>query len=203
MERLIAGYRTFRADAWPRQRAVYEQLARDGQRPHTLVLACSDSRVDPAAIFDAGPGELFVIRNVANLVPPYAPDEKSHGTSAALEFGVRVLQVQEIIVMGHAMCGGVKGMLRGLPPGAQEFVGPWINLAAPACLKVLACLPANEDREEACELETVRLSLRNLLTFPWIAERVSNEHLVLRGAWFDVRSGELRIMGSKGAFEAI
>jgi carbonic anhydrase len=101
------------------------------------------------------------------------------------------------------MCGGVRGLLRGLPPGTEDFVGPWIRLAAPACLQVLACLPAEEDRELACELETVRLSLRNLMTFPWIAERVAAGQLHLGGAWFDVRTGILRLMQPDGTFATV
>ena len=114
-DELTDGYRRFRQNRWPAERAEYEALAANGQKPHTLVVACSDSRADPALIFDTAPGELFVVRNVANLVPPYEPDGKLHGVSAALEFGVNVLQVKRIVVMGHAFCGGVNAMLKGSP----------------------------------------------------------------------------------------
>lgn len=127
-DELTAGYRRFRAEHWPTARAEYETLATKGQKPHTLIVACSDSRADPALIFDAKPGELFVVRNVANLVPPYEPDGKLHGVSAALEFGVKVLGVKRIVVMGHAHCGGVNAMINGAlkssptssPPGSPK-----------------------------------------------------------------------------------
>src|SRR5687767_13519465 len=128
LERLIQGYRRFRAEIWPAERTRYEALAKEGQRPETLVVACSDSRVDPQTVFGAGPGELFVVRNVAALVPPYRPDAGYHGTSAALEYGVRVLKVARIVVLGHAQCGGVRAMVEGAPTEARDFVEPWIEL---------------------------------------------------------------------------
>src|SRR3954466_8889066 len=118
MQTLIDGYRRFRADAWPERRRLFETLAVEGQNPRALVIACADSRVDPAMIFDAAPGELFIVRNVANLVPPYAPDAAYHGTSAAIEFAVCLLEVQEIVVLGHANCGGVRALLEGVPDAA-------------------------------------------------------------------------------------
>ena len=124
---LFDGYRRFRRDHWPEARAEYEALAADGQKPHTLVVACSDSRADPALIFDAAPGQLFVVRNVANLVPPYEPDGQLHGVSAALEFGVKVLGVSRIVVMGHALCGGVNAMLTGALPLREQM---WLALVA-------------------------------------------------------------------------
>jgi carbonic anhydrase len=149
--------------------------------------------VDPAVIFSAGPGELFVIRNVANLVPPYAPDAAYHGTSAALEFGVRVLGVGRIVVMGHAQCGGVRALLDDAPAEAGDFVAGWMSIAASARRKVLACEPV-EARQEACELETVRLSMANLMTFPWVAEPVGAGRLRLRGAHFAVATGRLMVL---------
>jgi carbonic anhydrase len=192
---LLDGYRRFREDTWPQQRARFEALAAQGQKPHTMVIACSDSRVDPAMIFAAGPGELFVIRNVANLVPPYAPDAAYHGTSAALEFGVRVLEVGRIVVMGHAQCGGVRALLEGAPAQADDFVAGWMRIAESARRKVLACEPV-EARQEACELETVRLSLANLKTFPWVADAVATDRLRLRGAHFAVATGRLMVLES-------
>ncbi|MBU8537134.1 carbonic anhydrase [Falsiroseomonas tokyonensis] len=201
MQRLLDGYRRFRAETWPQERARFEELAARGQRPHTMVIACSDSRVDPAVIFGAGPGELFVVRNVANLVPPYAPDSDFHGTSAALEFGVRVLRVSELVVMGHAMCGGITALLHGAPPEARDFVPVWMGIAAEARRRVLECLPV-EAAQEACELEAVRISLANLMTFPWLAEAVAEGRLALRGAHFGVATGRLMVMGADGAFAA-
>jgi carbonic anhydrase len=198
MDPLIAGYARFRADHWPERRRLFEHLA-DGQRPRTMVVACADSRVDPAMIFDASPGELFIARNVANLVPPFGPDSHHHGTSAALEFAVRVLEVEEIVVLGHALCGGVSALMSGMPPAAPDYLGPWMALAARARTRALAC-EAISDKQLACEFETVKLSLDNLRTFPWVAERVDAGRLRLRGAHFDIRSGVLILADAHGAF---
>src|ERR1700761_1270442 len=122
MDDLIAGYRRFRASTWKTERSRFEALSRLGQRPRALVIACSDSRTDPQMVFNARPGELFVIRNVANLAPPYGPDDQPHGVSSAIEFAVRSLRVPNIIVMGHAMCGGIKALLDGTPPELPDFV---------------------------------------------------------------------------------
>jgi len=196
MQRLLDGYRRFRGD-WPERRAVFERLAA-GQAPRAMVIACSDSRVDPTMIFAAEPGELFILRNVANLVPPYEPDSAFHATSAALEFAVRVLEVSDLIVMGHAMCGGIGVLLRGAPPGAGDFLVPWMRIAEPARQRALRS--AGADPQSACERESVKLSLENLLTFPWIAERVSARRLTLHGMMFDIHSGELTILNRSGAF---
>jgi len=190
MQRLIDGYRRFRETTWPAERARYEQLATHGQRPETLIVSCSDSRVDPQTVFGAGPGELFVVRNVAGLVPPYQVDGHYHGTSSALEFGVRVLKVRNIVVLGHAQCGGVQAMIEGMPDEAQDFVAPWMQIAAPALKRI----PHDVDRETGLrhgEMEVVRLSLENLMSFPWIAERVKQGDLQLGGFRFGVRTGVL------------
>src|SRR5215469_4435719 len=138
MQRLLAGYHRFRAHGWPEKRKQFELLADHGQFPRALVVACIDSRVDPTMIFDAAPGEMLTVRNVANLVPPYQPDAAFHGTSAALEFGVRVLEVEDVIVMGHGLCGGVKALVQGAPETAHEFVAPWMSIARSACDAVIA-----------------------------------------------------------------
>ena len=130
---LLTGYHRFREHHWPEAKAEYEALAEKGQKPHTLIIACSDSRADPALIFDAAPGELFVVRNVANLAPPYQPDGHLHGVSAALEFGVKVLEVSRIVVMGHALCGGVAAMRTGAPAICADFVAPWFSRACRPC----------------------------------------------------------------------
>ena len=201
MDELIAGYRRFRAETWARERDRFEALAERGQRPRAMVIACSDSRVDPQMVFSAAPGELFVVRNVANLVPPYAPDADYHGTSAALEFGVRVLGVPRIVVLGHALCGGVRALLDGMPPGTEDFVAPWMGIAREARARVLRCEPASEEaRQEAGEQEMVRLSLENLLTFPWIREAVEAGRLRLHGGHFGIRSGRLSVLGEAGSF---
>lgn len=201
MDGLISGYRRFRATTWPDRRQIFETLAREGQSPRALVIACSDSRVDPTMIFDAAPGELFVVRNVANLVPPYSPDAAHHATSAALEFAVRVLQVPEIVVLGHAMCGGIRALLEGAPAEASDFLSPWMRIAEPARRRALACDPV--DPQTACELETVKLSLENLLTFPWITERMRQGLLSLHGATYGIQSGELRMLAGDGEFHLV
>jgi len=201
LDRLLDGYRRFRSAGWPDRRVVFESLAAAGQHPGALVVACVDSRVDPAMIFDAGPGELLIVRNVANLVPPYAPDAAYHGTSAALEFGVRVLQVPNIVVLGHGMCGGVQALLDGAPEAARDFVAPWMAMAEPARRRALAC-DAPDTLQRRCEHEVVKLSLANLLTFPWIAERVASGDLALHGAWFAIKSGELALLRPDGGFAA-
>jgi carbonic anhydrase len=197
MDHLIEGYRRFRATTWPEERARYNALALEGQRPKTLVVACSDSRVDPQTVFGARPGELFVVRNVAGLVPPCEVDGHYHGTSAALEFGVRVLKVAHIVVLGHAQCGGVQAMVEGAPEEARDFVEPWITIARP----VLSALPRNlslDDRLARAEVEAIRLSLANLMTFPWIERAVSEGRLQLHGLRFAIRTGELhRVEGGR------
>lgn len=190
MDQLLEGYRRFRANFWPAAHRRYEMLAEQGQQPHTLVIACSDSRADPATVFDAGPGELFVVRNVAGLVPPYRPDGGLHAASAALEFGVRVLKVDKIVVMGHARCGGVQAMVEGAPEEARDFVLPWMKVAEPA----LETVPAEAQGAEALylgEAAVVRLSLANLRTFPWIAEAIDAGRLTTHGYKFDIHTGVL------------
>jgi carbonic anhydrase len=197
MDGFIRGYRRFRDSVWPERRRLFESLADRGQRPQTMVIACSDSRVDPAMIFDAGPGELFVVRNVANLVPPCQPDGTYHGTSAAIEFGVLGLEVCDLIVLGHGLCGGIRVLLQGAPAPLGDFLTPWIEVAAPA-RRVLECAPA--DPQLACEHAAVQLSLANLKTFPWVAERVADGRLRLHGAHFDIRTGILAMLGTDGSF---
>ncbi len=170
MDPLIEGYRRFRAEVWPAERARYEALAHWGQSPEAMVVACSDSRVDPQTVFGATPGELFVVRNVAALVPRYSPDPGHHGTSAALEFGVKVLKVPRLVVLGHGQCGGVKAMAYGPPPQAQDFIASWVEIGKPA---VQAAGDNPEGRLERIEAEVVRHSLANLMTFPWIADVVA------------------------------
>ena len=188
MDPLIEGYRRFRAEIWPAERARYEALAHWGQSPDTMVIACSDSRVDPQSIFGAVPGELFVVRNVAALVPVYSPDPGHHGTSAALEFGVKVLKVARLVVLGHGQCGGVKAMAYGAPPQAHDFIASWVEIGKPA---VAAAGVEPEGRLERIEVEAVRLSLANLMTYPWIAEPAAAGRLQLQGFLFDVHTGVL------------
>ncbi|WP_296815062.1 carbonic anhydrase [Brevundimonas sp.] len=203
MDTLIEGYRRFRADGWSAHRDRLKTLADEGQRPTAMIIACSDSRADPAMVFDTAPGELFVVRNVANLVPPYQPDGGYHGVSAALEFGVKVLQVPNLIVMGHAHCGGVNAMIHGAPDIVKDFVAPWVAMARPALDAARASGVADEDLQAACEHETVKVSLANLRTFPWIAEREADGRLRLHGLRFAIADGVLERLGDDGAFSAV
>ena len=198
MKTFLEGYRRFRATGWSEQRGTFESLAQNGQSPKALVVACIDSRVDPNMIFDTAPGEMLTVRNVANLVPPYGPDAAHHGTSAALEFGVRVLEVPHVIVLGHSLCGGVRALLDGPPGDAYEFVTAWMSIASAA----RDCAPHStpEIRRQRCEHEVIKISLVNLMTFPWIAGRVAAGKLKLHGAWFDIRSGELLTLQPDGSF---
>jgi len=197
MNRLIEGYHHFRETSWPAEHSRFEALARDGQAPETLVIACSDSRVAPERVFGAAPGELFVVRNVAGLVPPYQPDARYHGTSAALEYAVRVLKVARIVVLGHAQCGGIRVMLEGAPKEAQDFVEPWMRLATPAFM----ALPTDISGDAAlvrCEEEVVKLSLNNLRSFPWIREAEAHGTLQLEGFRFGIMTGILtRLEGNR------
>ncbi len=196
MDDLIAGYHRFRAHGWPERRKVFKSLAEDGQSPKAMVVACVDSRVDPAMIFDTAPGQMLTVRNVANLVPPYQPDGAYHGTSAAIEFGVRVLEVRDLVVLGHGNCGGVRALLDGAPAGVGDFVAQWMSMAGAARL---AC-EAVADRQTCCEHEVVKVSLAHLMTFPWIAERVAAGLLTLHGAWFAIETGQLALLGPDGRF---
>jgi carbonic anhydrase len=201
MHELIEGYRRFRAGTWQEERQRFEALSRIGQRPRALVIACSDSRTDPQMVFNARPGELFVVRNVANIVPPYGPDDQPHGVSSAIEFAVRSLQVRDIVVLGHAMCGGVKALLEGAPDEASDFVGRWVRIAEPARQRAMQAPP--EERQTICEHETVRLSLTNLMTFPWIKDAVEAGHTTLHGCFFGIQSGVLERLGDDGTFRPI
>ena len=201
MKELIEGYKRFRENSWPEQRKLFESLAEKGQAPKTLVIGCVDSRVDPGRIFDSGPGEMLTIRNVANLVPPYAPDAAYHGTSAAIEFGVRRLEIPHLVVLGHGLCGGVQALLNGAPEETHEFVAPWMSMAQEARSRALE-EATPEARQRRCEHEVIKVSLKHLMTFPWIADAVAKGRLRLHGAWFNVHSGVLQILQPDGTFAA-
>ena len=166
------------------------------------MIACSDSRVDPSLIFDSEPGDIFMVRNVASLIPPFAPDGSSRGTSAALEFGVLGLGVQDVVVLGHAHCGGIDALLRGIDHGTPEsdFIGPWLSCAADARDRVLEKMPdsAHADQARALEYESTLQSVRNLRTFPWIEERVRSGALRLHGWHFDIAEGTLTALAEDG-----
>ncbi|MBA5778467.1 carbonic anhydrase [Stappia sp. F7233] len=194
---LLEGYGRYREKGYVRFREDYERLAIYGQTPDVMVVSCCDSRVTPEGIFGAGPGELFVVRNVANLVPPYEPDGYYHSTSAALEFAVQALKVKHIVVMGHGRCGGVSAFLNqnAVPLSPGDFIGKWMTLLEPAA-DTLACLEIGkeDDRQLAMEYAGVRQSLANLRTFPCVNILEDKGRLALHGAWFDIGSGELRLM---------
>ncbi len=197
IDRLIAGFRGFRARYYEQRPERMQELARAGQSPEVMLIACADSRVDPALLLDSEPGELFVVRNVANLVPPYGPDDGLHGTSAALEFAVRDLKVQHIVVLGHSMCGGVQALRSAMSgePQQREFIAPWMEIAVAAC----PCSADGEVPEQSkVERDGIRISLRNLITFPWIAEKVSSGELKLHGWWVDLNNGRLCAVQPEG-----
>ncbi|GAA0586778.1 carbonic anhydrase [Rhizomicrobium electricum] len=186
MKTLIAGYQKFRREVWPHDKDHFEALAK-GQKPHTLVISCSDSRVDPAAIFSVRAGELFVIRNVASVVPPYETYGGYHGVSAAIAFAVINLEVERIVVLGHEHCGGVAAaMARTESP--TPFLSQWVSLLEPAIHTCSGGDPL------AVECESIRLSLGRLMTFPFIAERVENGTLQLIGAHFKISDGTLSML---------
>ncbi len=197
MKTLLEGYERFRNGYWQEHKDRYSTLARDGQSPPAMVIACADSRVAPEAIFDCAPGEIFVVRNVSALVPPYAPDGKQHGTSAAVEFAVNALHVRSIVVLGHSRCGGVQALMKG-PEGGRDFVDAWMKIAKAARQRVCDSPETAEADFEtqcaACEHEAVRVSLANLLTFPWIKERVMDGRLTLAGLHFNVETGHLQMV---------
>ena len=195
---LVDGYRRFRSNEWKIERERWAELA-EGQSPKVMVLACSDSRVEPAIIFDARPGEMFVVRNVAALAPPYETTPGNHGVSAALEFAVTQLEVEEVIVLGHGSCGGcaasLTGQFDGAPHGAGHFIASWVSLLDEARNSVLA-KHDTIDREALTEMELrgVQVSLANLRTFPFVAEREKAGKLTLHGCHFSIADGKLYVL---------
>lgn len=193
IEQFIAGYERFHENYFRGETPLFGELSQ-GQNPSTLIIACSDSRVDPAIVMDAKPGDLFVVRNVANLVPPYEKGGGYHGVSAALEFGVCGLGVEHIIVMGHRQCGGIKALTEGVPEGVSgEFIRPWVSIASHAYRRVKVDFPDANPSEVACECELagIIVSLENLATFPFIKSRVDAGALTLHGWYFDIETGEM------------
>lgn len=200
---LLNGYQRFRTDEYEQEKKRWAELGK-GQSPKVMVIACSDSRVDPTQIFDAGPGEMFVVRNVANLVPPFEEGSGRHGVSAALEFAVTQLEVTDILVLGHASCGGVGAALSrkfaDARPGEGGFIAHWIDILDEARDRIVAEHGTGPEAVKALELETVRTSIANLRTFPFVPEREKAGKLRLRGAYFAIADGVLHVMGDDGAF---
>jgi len=208
IDKLTAGYREFRDGRFQAQRARYENLVDEGQNPRVAIVACADSRVDPAIVLQADPGDLFIIRNVANLVPPYEREGDYHGTSAALEYAVQHLQVEHLIVLGHAHCGGVRSLFQEQTHDAEgnHFVAPWMSLVRSAYLRVEGTMPdaPQEVKARHCEQAAVLVSLENLMTFAFIRERVSEWQLRLHGWYIDIRSCTLHIYNPmEQRFEAV
>lgn len=191
--KLITGYRRFRSGYFQRNRKRLEELAL-GQAPEVAMVSCCDARVDPTILFDVEPGEIFVIRNVANLVPPFETEGQYHGTSAALEFAVTSLKVKQIVVLGHANCGGIQALMENdASVKSSGFVDSWMRIAAPAREEVLtrSDLDTPELRAVACEKAAVQHSLRNLMSYPWVRSQVRNGDLNLIAWYYDLRSGEI------------
>lgn len=208
LSKLIEGYRRFRDNDWPRERERWEELA-GGQSPQVMILSCADSRVDPALIFNGRPGELFVVRNIAGLAPPYETSSGFHGVSAALEFAVDQLKVGEILVMGHGFCGGCAAALTGkfedTPHGEGHFIADWVGMLEDARDRVRS---RHEELDRNAfldmEWEAVKVSLANLRTFPWIAEREREGQIKLHGAHFSVSEGRLYLLDeAEGEFRPV
>lgn len=193
---LAERFQSWQALRFRPNRIWHQRLAEEGQRPRAMIISCCDSRVDTVQMFGAEPGDLFVVRNVANLVPPYNPDHQHHGTSAAVEYAVTGLRVAHIVVVGHSNCGGVaacEAMCSGEAEGVDEtsFVGRWMEILRPGWEKVRAAQPHPEDRQTALEQEAVRTSLANLMGFPFVRDALSAGRLSIHGAWIDIGKGEL------------
>lgn len=191
--RLLSGFRRFREKYFESENPLYRKLAGVGQSPKTLVIACSDSRVDPAIITEAGPGDLFVLRNVANIVPPFEKGGGFHGTSAAIEFAVETLKVEQVVILGHRQCGGIRALVTGVKGDSESFLTRWMAIVKPAHLRVQTAHPgANEDTLcQACELEAIKISIENLRTFPFIQKAEAERGMAIIGAYFDLEAGRL------------
>ena len=206
LNKLVSGYRDFYEKYFKSDKTVYKKLS-TGQSPKTLVIACSDSRVDPAILMNADPGDLFVIRNVANIVPPCQVDDSLHGVSAALEFAVRVLKVENIIILGHSGCAGVNALIHPEKVENSDFISNWIEVAKPAKNRMMMKVEGGEitkDHEHSCEREVIVLSLNNLLSFPWIVDSIEKSNLKIYGWYFDVVNGKItQYDANTNEFEAV
>ncbi len=194
---LLAGYRRFREFRYEAEQARWRELA-EGQSPRAIIIACCDSRADPATIFDSDPGEIFVVRNVANLVPPFEGDGGRHGVSAALEFAITVLGVSEVVVMGHERCGGIEAALTGrfhdAPAGEGGFIARWMDQIADSAERIAGKLGTGADAARVLEEVGIRQSLANLRTFPFVAEREAAGRLAVIGCHFSIAEGQLYML---------
>ena len=191
--KLVHGFRRFHSRYFQERTSLYKTLAKKGQSPEVLMIACSDSRNDPALITACEPGDIFVVRNVAAIVPPYHPDDTYHGTSAAIEFAVKGLHVKDIVVMGHAQCGGISALLDNSGQSTFEFLRQWINIGIPAKNAVNSLLSDAPQRikQRALEQALILTSITNLMTFPWIKDGVESGRITLHGWYFDLESGKM------------
>ncbi len=198
MERLIEGFRRFRTDYFEPNKARFERLAGRPQHPRYAVVTCCDSRIDTTRVFDAVPGEVFLIRNIANLVPPYEPDPHHHSTSAAIEYAVRILKVGQFVVLGHAGCGGIQALLDP-PAPPTDFINLWLEMAASARDRTNSIEGlSKEERQRHCELEALKSSLANLLTFPWLKARVDDGSLHVDALYVDLEHGGMLLYDRSG-----
>jgi len=195
-QRLLDGYRTFTTQRLPTEQNRYRELSERGQSPEVMVIGCCDSRVSPEVIFDAGPGELFVMRNIANLVPVYAPDGGTHGVSAALEYAVSVLRVKHVVVLGHAQCGGIRAFIDKIAPlSPGDFIGKWMSMfVKPGEIVEQREHETMTDFATRIEKASVLRSLENLMTFPFVSAAVEGGTMLLHGAYFGVAEGSLFVL---------
>jgi carbonic anhydrase len=203
---MLAGFRRFRERFFKEEHSVYDRLASSGQRPKTLMIACSDSRVDPANVFATSPGEVFVVRNVANLVPPFESNMGFHGVSAAIEFAVVNLEVENIVILGHRQCGGIQSLFQPQNVNKGGFVAQWMTIAEIAKNKVLAKHPHGDVDTlcRECEKESIVTSMQNLRTFPFINEAITKRGLDILGIYFDLEQGQLWAYDdSQGSFQEL
>lgn len=203
--KFLSGFKVFQRTYFCGDNELFSDLNR-AQNPKVLVIACSDSRVDPALLTGCEPGDMFVVRNVANLVPPYEDAPGRHGVSAALEYAVKMLEVEHVIVLGHSCCGGINALMSPKRQELGEFIAPWVKIAEPALNEVESKLPGIDEplRQRACEQAAVLVSLENLLTFPWLWERVMQQRVYLHGWYFDMQKGELlSYLPETGTFEPL
>jgi len=208
VSKFLSGFRRFQHNYLGARRAYFDRLVRDGQHPRALVLACCDSRCDPALLMDCDPGDMFVVRNVANLVPPLTQASSFAGTTSAIAYAVRNLEVEHVIVMGHAQCGGIQALMTHNPPSCHEdeLIAKWLSIAEDARSQVLQELPDQplETQTHACEQASILVSLGNLMSYPWIATRVAAGKLQLMGWYFDMeKGGLLQYESESGAFVSL
>ena len=204
--RLVAGFKRFRLKYFDGENSVYRKLSESGQTPKTLVIGCSDSRVDPAILSSAAPGELFVVRNVANLVPPFEENDGFHGVSSAIEFAVVNLKVENVVILGHQQCGGIRALMSGVSNTGPSFIARWVSISEEAKNIVLKKFPGADPVTLCgqCELESIRVSIRNLRTFPFIQDAIRERDISLVGAYFDMDEGRLlQLDETTGTFSAV